>query len=58
MRDEVARDASGKELQRFSVEASYALGGLAGGIDDTRMGWLYETFAKHAVDELSGKTPD
>jgi len=53
--DVIVRDAAGKELQRFSVEASYALGGIAGGIEDTRMGWLYETFAKHTVDELTGK---
>ena len=52
--DVIARDPSGKELQRFSVSASYALGGIAGGMDDTRMGWLYETFAKHTVDELTG----
>jgi hypothetical protein len=56
--DVIARDAAGKELQRFSVEASYALGGIAGGIEDTRMGWLYETFAKHTVEELKGKPGD
>lgn len=52
--DIVARDPSGKELQRFTVSASYALGGLAGGQDDARMGWLYETFAQHTVEELTG----
>jgi hypothetical protein len=52
--DVIAREATGKELQRFSVSASYALGGLAGGADDARLGWLYETFAKHTVDELTG----
>ncbi len=52
--DVIARDPSGKELQRFSVSASYALGGLAGGQDDARMGWLYETFAQHTVEELTG----
>lgn len=50
----IVRDTSGNELQRFSVSASYALGGLAGGQDDTRMGWLYETFAKHTIEELTG----
>lgn len=53
--DVIARDAAGKELQRFSISASYALGGIAGGIDETRMGWLYETFAKHTVEELTGE---
>jgi hypothetical protein len=52
--DVIARDPAGKELQRFSVSASYALGGIAGGMDDSRMGWLYETFAKHTIDELTG----
>jgi len=52
--DVIARDQSGKELQRFNVSASYALGGLGGGQDDARMGWLYETFAKHTVEELTG----
>jgi hypothetical protein len=52
--DVIARGPDGKEIQRFSVSASYALGGLAGGQDDARMGWLYETFAQHTVEELSG----
>lgn len=52
--DVVVRDSSGAEVQRFSVGASYALGGLAGGMDETRMGWLYETFAKHVLEELKG----
>ena len=52
----VARDAAGRELQRFSVSASYALGGLAGGQDETRMSWLYETFAQETVNELTGES--
>jgi hypothetical protein len=52
--DVVVRDAAGKELQRFSVSASYALGGIAGGQDEARMGWLYETFAKEMINELTG----
>lgn len=52
--DVVARDASGKELQRFAVTASYALGGFAGGQDDARMSWLYDTFAKELVGGLTG----
>lgn len=53
--DVIARDSSGQELQRFTVSASYALGGIAGGTDDARMNWLYETFAKHTIEELTGK---
>jgi hypothetical protein len=52
--DVIARAADGKEIQRFLVSASYALGGLAGGQDEARMDWLYETFAQHTVDELTG----
>jgi hypothetical protein len=48
------KDASGKVLKRAKVSASYALGGLAGGQDDARMSWLYESFAKHTVAELTG----
>jgi len=53
--DVILRDVSGKELNRFEVSASYALGGLAGGQDGARMSWLYEKFATHAVENLSGK---
>lgn len=52
--DVIVRSPEGGELQRFAVSASYALGGFGGGQTDARMGWLYETFAKHVVDELTG----
>lgn len=55
--DIVLSDVSGKEIDRFSVSASYALGGLAGGQDDTRMGWLYEKFAEETVKELAKQQP-
>ncbi len=48
------KDASGAVLKRGKVSASYALGGIGGGQDGSRMGWLYESFAKHAVAEVSG----
>jgi len=51
--DVVLKDAEGKEISRFEVSASYALGGIAGGQDDTRMGWLYEKFAEETINELS-----
>lgn len=52
--DILIKDQSGKQLDRFHVSASYALGGFAGGQDSARMGWLYEAFAKNAADELRG----
>jgi hypothetical protein len=53
--DVIVKDASGRELQRFNVSTSYALGGLAGGQDDVRMSWMYEKFAEHTVNELTGR---
>lgn len=55
--DVIVRSPDGVEVQRFGVSASYALGGFAGGQTEARMGWLYETFAKHVVNELTGKEP-
>lgn len=48
------RDASGKVIKKFDVNASYALGGIAGGVTSTRMNWLYEAFAKQCADTLAG----
>jgi hypothetical protein len=48
------KDGTGKVLKRSKVSASYALGGIGGGQDDARMGWLYEEFAKHAAAEVIG----
>ena len=48
------KDGDGKVLRRGKVSASYALGGIGGGQDDARMGWLYEEFAKHAAAEVVG----
>jgi hypothetical protein len=45
-------DPSGRPLRSFEVKASYALGGLAGGQDGARMGWLYDKFADMAAEEL------
>ena len=41
-----------KTLGSFGVKTSWALGGIAGGQDDARLGWLYEEFAKQLADEL------
>ena len=48
------KDSAGQVVKKAKVNASYALGGLAGGQDDARMGWIYEEFAKHASAEVSG----
>lgn len=53
--DVVVRNANGKQVRKFTVNASYGLGGFAGGVDDTRLGWLYEKFAEHTVEELGGQ---
>jgi hypothetical protein len=47
-------DGTGKVMKRAKVSASYALGGIGGGQDESRMAWLYEEFTKHTVAELSG----
>jgi hypothetical protein len=45
-------DPAGRALRSFEVKASYALGGLAGGQDGARLGWLYDKFADMAAEEL------
>lgn len=50
----IIKDATGKVLKSVEINASYALGGIAGGMTDTRMGWLYGEFAKLATQELNG----
>lgn len=56
--DVSVKDSSGKVLNQFTVSTSYALGGLAGGQDSARMGWLYEEFAKQTLNELQGIQPE
>ena len=46
-------DAQGRALRSFDVNASYALGGLAGGQDGMRMNWLYDKFSELAAAELA-----
>ena len=53
--DVLVRAPDGTKLQEFSVAASYAWGGFAGG-DETRMEWLYENFAERMAEELSGRS--
>jgi hypothetical protein len=42
----------GSTAGSFAVKTSYALGGFAGGIDQTRMTWLYEEFSTKVAEEL------
>lgn len=54
--DIVIKDPKGQEVDRFEVSASYAMGGLVGGIDGARLGWLYENFALEILNGIkSGK---
>jgi outer membrane murein-binding lipoprotein Lpp len=50
--DVMLKDSNGAELKKYEVSASYALGGVAGVIDEVRVGWLYDKFAEHTVAEL------
>lgn len=49
-------DQRGRQVHGYKVNASYGLGGLAGGQDTTRLGWLYDKFSDLAVAELAGAT--
>lgn len=42
----------GQPVGSFKVGTSYALGGFGGGLDTTRVTWLYEEFAKQLTQEL------
>jgi hypothetical protein len=39
----------------FDISASYALGGFAGGVNSSRLGWLSEKFAELTVNTILGK---
>jgi hypothetical protein len=56
--DVIVRNQRGEQVRKFQVHAVYALGGFAGGMDDTRLGWLYEKFAEHTAAELGGSKPN
>lgn len=51
--DVTITDASGKVIDKFAISTSYALGGLAGGQDAARVGWLYEAFAKQVIGQFT-----
>jgi len=41
-----------RPVGNFKIGTSYGLGGLAGGLDSSRLPWLYEEFAKLLTKEL------
>ena len=47
-----AVDQRGAVLHQFHVTASYALGGLGGGQDGSRLNWLYEKFGELSLTEI------
>jgi hypothetical protein len=53
--DIIVKSPAGAQIDKFQVSVSYALGGIGGGQDSARMGWLYEKFAEETVKELLKK---
>jgi hypothetical protein len=51
----VSRVDGDSSMHEFKIKTSYALGGLAGGQDSTRMDWIYEEFAKKLAEYLVQK---
>lgn len=51
------QDPTGKVIRKFLVHTGYGLGGFVGGVDASRMGWLYDKFAQYTVQELAGDNP-
>lgn len=46
-------DKDKKVVRTFKVSAAYAFGGLGGGIDSVRLGYLYDKFAELTATELA-----
>ena len=53
--DVIVLNREGEEVYTYNANASYALGGFAGGDDATRVKWLYEKFSEIVADELREK---
>lgn len=53
--DAIVLNHEGEEVYTYTANASYALGGFAGGDDATRVNWLYEKFSEIVADELRTK---
>ena len=53
--DAIVLNRDGEEVYRYTAEASYAMGGLAGGDDSVRLKWLYDKFSEIVSEELATK---
>jgi hypothetical protein len=53
--DVIVLNLAGEPAYNFEASASYALGGLGGGQDASRMNWLYEEFSAMIANELLQK---
>jgi hypothetical protein len=53
--DAAVLNREGNPVYTFGVNASYALGGIAGGQDSMRMNWLYEAFSESVAEELKAQ---
>lgn len=49
------KDDTGLQKSSFNISASYALGGVAGGQDGARLGWLGDKFAELTANMVVGK---
>ena len=50
--DAIVLNRDGEVVYTYTAEASYSLGGFAGGDDSTRLEWLYGKFSELVSDEL------
>jgi len=53
--DAIVLDSADVPIYTFEVNAAYALGGIGGGQDSSRLNWLYEEFSEQVADELDRK---
>ena len=51
------KNPDGTQLVRFTISASYALGGVGGGNNEDRLGWLSGKFADLAANTILNKQP-
>lgn len=47
-------DSANQSKHKFVSKASWALGGLGGGQDRSRLEWMYEKFSENTADEILG----
>lgn len=49
------KDGQDNQISTFDISASYAMGGIAGGQNDARLGWLGDEFAELTANTIVGK---